>query len=94
MSDAFEQWAQDKSFMLRVSSRDGYVNVKEMAREVWQAALQSGEAVVDVNQQLVEALLMFVQNSSVQVLVPVTCEIAEEALLSAWLLSAGKGGEV
>ena len=57
-------------------------------------ALQSAEPVVDVNQQLVEALLMFVQNSSVQVLVPVTCEIAEEALLSAWLLSAGKGGEV
>jgi len=36
-----------------------------------------------VNQQLVEALLLFVQNSSVQNLVPVTCEIAEDALLSA-----------
>jgi hypothetical protein len=46
MSDAFEKWASDKTFMLRVSDRDGYVNVKEMAREVWQAALQSGEAVV------------------------------------------------
>ena len=54
------------------------------------AALPAGMAlyttpqpVVDVNQQLVEALLLFVQNSSVQNLVPVTCEIAEDALLSA-----------
>jgi hypothetical protein len=46
MSDAFEQWAADKSFMLRVSAGDGYVNVKEMALEAWQAALQSGEPVV------------------------------------------------
>jgi hypothetical protein len=46
------------------------------------------QPVVDVNQQLVEALLLFVQNSSVQGLVPVTCEIAEDALLS-----AGKGCE-
>jgi hypothetical protein len=46
MSDAFEKWAADKSFMLRVSAGDGYVNVKEMAREAWQAALQSGEPVV------------------------------------------------
>ena len=46
MSDAFEQWAADKSFMLRVSAGDGYVNVKEMARQAWQAALQSGEPVV------------------------------------------------
>jgi hypothetical protein len=45
MSDAFEQWAADKSFMLRVSAGDGYINVKEMAREAWQAALQSGEPV-------------------------------------------------
>ena len=45
MSDAFEQWAADKSFMLRVSAGDGYVNVKEMALEAWQAALQSGEPV-------------------------------------------------
>ena len=48
MSDAFEQWAADKSFMLRVNDRDGcvgYVNVKEMALEAWQAALQSGEPV-------------------------------------------------
>jgi len=46
MSDAFEQWAADKSFMLRVSAGDGYVNVREMALEAWQAALQSGEPVV------------------------------------------------
>jgi hypothetical protein len=48
MSDAFEQWAADKSFMLRVNDRDGYVgyvNVREMALEAWQAALQSGEPV-------------------------------------------------
>jgi hypothetical protein len=48
----------------------------------------TGCGVVDVNQQLVEALLLFVQNNSVRALVPSTCEIAEEALLS-----AGKGGE-
>jgi hypothetical protein len=49
MSDAFEQWAADKSFMLRVNDRDGYVgyvNVREMALEAWQAALQSGEPFV------------------------------------------------
>jgi hypothetical protein len=50
MSDAFEKWASDKTFMLRVSDRDGYVgyvNVREMALEAWQAALQhSGEPVV------------------------------------------------
>jgi hypothetical protein len=47
MSDAFEQWAADKSFMLRVNDRDGcvgYVNVKEMALEAWQAALQHSES--------------------------------------------------
>jgi hypothetical protein len=47
---------------------------------------QAPQPVVDVNQQLIDALLPFVQNSSVQALVPVTCEIAEEALLK-----AGKG---
>jgi hypothetical protein len=47
MSDAFEQWAADKTFVLKASAGDGYVNVKEMAREVWQAALQSAEPVVD-----------------------------------------------
>ena len=44
MSDAFEQWAADKSFMLRVSAGDGYVNVREMALEAWQAALQHSES--------------------------------------------------
>jgi hypothetical protein len=35
MSDreAFEKWAEDKSFILCVSSGDGYINVKEMAQE-------------------------------------------------------------
>jgi hypothetical protein len=44
MSDrkAFEEWAADKTFLLKASAGDGYVNVKEMAWEVWQAALQSG----------------------------------------------------
>jgi hypothetical protein len=49
MSDreAFEKWAADKTFLLTASTGDGYINVKEMAREVWQAALQhSGEPVV------------------------------------------------
>jgi hypothetical protein len=41
------------------------------------------QPVVNVNQQLVEALLLFVQNNFVRALVPSTCEIAEEALLSA-----------
>jgi hypothetical protein len=48
MSDreAFEKWAEDKSFILCVSSGDGYINVKEMAQEAWQAAqaqAQTGE---------------------------------------------------
>ena len=46
MKEKIEQWAADKSFMLRVSAGDGYVNVREMALEAWQAALQSGEPVV------------------------------------------------
>jgi hypothetical protein len=53
MSDreAFEKWAEDKSFILCVSSGAGYINVKEMAREAWQAAQAQA-----VNQQLLEAL--------------------------------------
>jgi hypothetical protein len=53
MSDraAFEKWAEDKSFILCVSSGDGYINVKEMAREAWQAAQAQA-----VNQQLLAAL--------------------------------------
>jgi hypothetical protein len=47
MSDSFEKWAADKTFLLKASEGDGYINFKEMAREVWQAALQhSGEPVV------------------------------------------------
>jgi hypothetical protein len=47
MSDSFEKWAADKTFLLKASEGDGYINFKEMAREVWQAAmtLQSGEPV-------------------------------------------------
>jgi hypothetical protein len=54
MSDraAFEKWAEDKSFILCVSSGDGYINVKEMAREAWQAAQAQA-----VNQQLLAALV-------------------------------------
>ena len=89
MSDAFEQWAADKSFMLRVNDRDGYVgyvNVREMALEAWQAALQhSGEPVVD---ELCKALSDIAEwtdrytapNHPISV-------IAKKALLS-----AGKGG--
>ena len=45
MSDSFEKWAADKTFLLKASEGEGYVNVREMAWEVWQAALQSGEPV-------------------------------------------------
>ena len=52
--EAFEQWAQDKSLIFDIREEmmytAGYINVKEMAWEAfckgWQAALQSGEAVV------------------------------------------------
>jgi hypothetical protein len=59
MSDSFEKWAADKTFLLKASEGDGYINFKEMAREVWQAAmtLQSGEPVVDVNQQLLNDII-------------------------------------
>jgi hypothetical protein len=50
--EAFEKWAEDKSFILCVSSGDGYINVKEMAREAWQAAQAQA-----VNQQLLAALV-------------------------------------
>ena len=46
MSDSFEKWAADKTFLLKASEGDGYINFKEMALEAWQAALQSGEPVV------------------------------------------------
>jgi hypothetical protein len=58
--EAFEKWAQGKSLLINIREEmmyaAGYINVKEMAWEAWQAALQSGEPMVDVNQQLVEAL--------------------------------------
>jgi hypothetical protein len=88
MSDAFEQWAADKSFMLRVSAGDGYVTVKEMAREVWQAALQhSGEPVVN---EAVFDILKAAQGScrlGFNDIADKQIEIAIKALLS-----AGKGG--
>ena len=49
MSDreAFEKWAQGKSLLINIREEmmyaAGYINVKEMAWEAWQAALQSGE---------------------------------------------------
>jgi len=48
MSDAFEQWAADKSFLFIANAGEGYINVKEMAREAWKAALQSGEPIAAV----------------------------------------------
>lgn len=52
MSEAFEKWAEDKSFILCVSSGDGYINVKEMAREAWQAAQAQA-----VNQQTLSDII-------------------------------------
>jgi hypothetical protein len=57
MSDreAFEKWAEDKSFILCVSSGDGYINVKEMqgTRGITKEAAQAQA----VNQQLLAALV-------------------------------------
>ena len=89
MSDAFEQWAADKTFMLRVNDRDGYVgyvNVREMALEAWQAALQSREPVVDA---VVFDILKAAQGScrlGFNDIAEKQIEIAIKALLS-----AGKG---
>jgi hypothetical protein len=47
MSESFEQWAQDKRLLINIREEmmytSGYINVKEMAREAWQAALQHGD---------------------------------------------------
>jgi hypothetical protein len=48
--EAFEKWAQGKSLLINIREEmmyaAGYINVKEMAWEAWQAALQhSGEPV-------------------------------------------------
>jgi hypothetical protein len=48
--EAFEKWAQGKSLLINIREEmmyaaGGYINVKEMAWEAWQAALQSGEPV-------------------------------------------------
>jgi len=89
MSDAFEKWAADKGFMLRVNDRDGYVgyvNVREIALEAWQAALQSGEPVVD---EAVFDILKAAQGScrlGFNDIAEKQIEIAIKALLS-----AGKG---
>jgi hypothetical protein len=83
MSESFEQWAADKSFMLRVSAGDGYVNVREMALEAWQAALQSGEPVVD---EAVFDILKAAQGScrlGLNDIADKQIEIAIKALLSA-----------
>jgi hypothetical protein len=43
--EAFEKWAQGKSLLLNIRGEmmytAGYINVKEMAWEAWQAALLS-----------------------------------------------------
>jgi 5,10-methylenetetrahydrofolate reductase len=86
MSDAFEQWAADKSFMLRVSAGDGYVNVREMALEAWQAALQhSREPVVPPQWRVVmRGMIEYAE-----------CNDPGNPYLpqAQALLSAGKGGE-
>ena len=87
MSDAFEQWAADKSFMLRVSAGDGYVTVKEMALEAWQAALKhSGEPVV---LEVVFDILKAAQGSCRLGLNDIADKQIEIAIKA--LLSAGKG---
>jgi hypothetical protein len=47
--EAFEKWAQGKSLLINIREEmmyaTGYISVKEMAWEAWQAALQSGEPV-------------------------------------------------
>jgi hypothetical protein len=46
--DAFEKWAQGKSLLINIREEmmyaAGYINVKEMAWEAWQAALQHSES--------------------------------------------------
>jgi hypothetical protein len=45
--EAFEKWAQGKSLLINIREEmmyaAGYINVKEMAWEAWQAALQHPE---------------------------------------------------
>lgn len=78
--EAFEKWWPSV----------GQTIGKVAAWEAWQAALQSGEAVVDVNQQLVEALKHIMKMQTFGYIV-----LGEEATTKARkaLLSAGKGGE-
>jgi hypothetical protein len=89
MSDAFEQWAADKSFLFIANAGQGYINVKGIAREAWQAALQhSGEPVVP---EVVFDILKAAQGScrlGFNDIADKQIEIAIKALLS-----AGKGGE-
>jgi hypothetical protein len=46
--EAFEKWAQGKSLLINIREEmmytAGYINVKEMAWEAWQAALQHSES--------------------------------------------------
>ncbi len=48
--EAFEKWAQGKSLLINIRQEmmytAGYINVKEMAWEAWQAALQHPQPAV------------------------------------------------
>ena len=84
MSDSFEQWAADKTLLLKASAGDGYINVKEMALEAWQAALQSGEPVVPLHWRFVmRGMVEYAECND-----PGNPYLAQAQAL----LSAGKGG--
>jgi hypothetical protein len=83
--EAFEQWAEDKSFLFIANAGQGYINVKGIAREAWQAALQSGEPVVPPQWRVVmRGMVEYAE-----------CNDPGNPYLdqAKALLSAGKGGE-
>ena len=91
---AFEWMSAHPPAQPKVPTSDLDAFIAEIQQDIKKGELQTADmylqglrihlaAKPQVNQQLLEALLLFVQNSSVQNLVPVTCEIAEDALLSA-----------
>mgnify|MGYP007062907728 CR=1 FL=1 len=52
--EAFEVWAKDRTFILSIQSGSGYLSVREMAWEVWQAAqAQCIDGMVSVPEHLV-----------------------------------------
>ena len=85
--EAFEQWAQGKSLLINIRQEmmytAGYINVKEMAWEAWQAALalqhagQEAKAVATVENGVLNWL------DGCQVDGPFDLVIAKKALLSA-----------